>query len=473
MAIANGTNGNAANKMEGVQKSAVLHRHLLREFPEVVRGEGNYLILKNGRRIFDASGGAAVACVGHGNAQVNAAMIDQINKVSYCASTFFKTNAVEEAAKILVDSTDGHMGRAYIVNSGSEAMEAAMKLARQYFLEKQDPEPKRVRFISRKQSYHGTTLGSLAMGGHVFRRAMFEPMLADTISKVSPCYPYRHKKTGESDQEYVQRLADELDNEFQRVGPDSVCAFVAEPVVGAALGCVTAVSGYFKAMQSVCRKYGALLILDEVMCGMGRTGQYHAWQHEGVAPDIQTVGKGLAGGYQSVAAVLVQRDIVEALERGSAAFVHGHTYQAHALGCAAIVAVQKIIQDHDLIHNAQAMGTILEKRLRETIGEHPNVGDIRGRGLFWGIEFVQDRSTKTPFPAEATVAAKLNDLGLTEDYSIVVYPGSGTADGKAGDHIIVAPPYNVTADDVEHIASVVSRLIEDFFSASGNIGTSS
>lgn len=197
-------------------------------------------------------------------------------------------------------------------------MEAAMKLARQYFLEKEAPEPGRVRFISRNQSYHGTTLGSLAMGGHVVRRAKFEPMLSDNISKVSPCFPYRGKNEGETDEAYVQRLASELDEEFQRVGPQSVCAFVAEPVVGAALGCVTPVPGYFKAMQEVCRKYGALLILDEVMCGMGRTGAYHAWQHEGVVPDIQTIGKGLGGGYQPVAGVLVNRGVVDTLEKGTA-----------------------------------------------------------------------------------------------------------------------------------------------------------
>lgn len=193
-----------------------------------------------------------------------------------------------------------------------------MKLARQYYLEKQNPEPKRIRFISRNQSYHGTTLGALAMGGHVVRRAMFEPMLTDSVSKVSPCFSYRGKAANETDQAYVRRLASELDDEFQRVGPETVCGFVAEPVVGAALGCVPSVSGYFQAVQSVCRKYGALLILDEVMCGMGRTGQAHAWQHEGIVPDIQTVGKGLGGGYQPVAGVLIQRDIVEALERGTA-----------------------------------------------------------------------------------------------------------------------------------------------------------
>ncbi|PSS05303.1 aminotransferase [Coniella lustricola] len=444
-------------------KSAVLHRHLREDPRDLDHAEGHYLILQDGSRILDASGGAAVACVGHGNARVNQAMVDQMARVSYCASTFFRTPIVEEAAKILVDTTDGHMARAYFVQSGSEAMEAAMKLARQYYLEKQVPEPQRARFISRKQSYHGTTLGSLAMGGHVARRDKFQPMLIDNISRVSPCYAYRGKLQDETDAQYVQRLADELEDEFQRVGANTVCAFVAEPVVGAALGCVPAVPGYFQAVQAVCRRHGALLILDEVMCGMGRSGTYHAWQQEGVVPDIQTIGKGLGGGYQPVAAVLVHKEVAQTLENGTGSFMHGHTYQAHTVGCAAVVAVQKIIQEEDLVSNVRAMGSLLEQKLRKSLGSHPNVGDIRGRGLFWGVEFVEDKLDKRPFPPAKQVAAKINELGLTKSYSIVVYPGSGTYDGWSGDHIIIAPPYTVTADDVESIVQIISALVNDFF----------
>ncbi|KUI60346.1 hypothetical protein VP1G_07526 [Cytospora mali] len=460
----NTSQANGVHKVKAVQQSAVLHRHLHHEFLNVARGEGHYLILQDGRKIFDASGGAAVACVGHGNTKVNQAMIEQISKLSYCISTFLKTPVIEEAGRIMVDTTDGNMSRAYIVGSGSEAIEAAMKLARQYFLEKDSPEPQRARFISRNQSYHGTTLGSLAMGGHASRRAKFEPMLVDIVSKVSPCFAYRGKEDGESDEAYVQRLALELDVEFQRVGPESVCAFVAEPVVGAALGCVPAVPGYFQAMQEVCKKYGALLILDEVMSGMGRTGTYHAWQQEGVVPDIQTVGKGLGGGYQPVAGLLIHKRIVDALEKGSGVFVHGHTYQSHAVGCAAIVAVQKTIQEKNLIANVRAMGELLEGRLKERLGSHRHVGDIRGRGLFWAIEFVQDRSTKRPFPAKDMVATGINELALTDPYSIMIYPGTGTADGVNGDHIILAPPYTVTAEDIEHIVQTVWAVIEDYFS---------
>ncbi|KAL1876514.1 hypothetical protein Daus18300_002758 [Diaporthe australafricana] len=442
-------------KLNGAPKSAVLHRHLRHDFLNIERGEGHYLILEDGRRIFDASGGAAVACLGHGNATVNQAMVDQIQKLSYCASTFFKTPIVEEAGRAMVSTTDGQ---------SSEAMEAAMKLARQYFLEKETPEPARVRFISRHQSYHGTTLGSLAMSGHVARRAKFEPMLIDSVSKVSPCYAYRGKQNGETDEAYVERLALELDQEFQRVGPETVCAFVAEPVVGAALGCVPAVPGYFKAVQKVCRKYGALLILDEVMSGMGRTGAHHAWQQEGVVPDIQTVGKGLGGGYQPVAGVLIHKNVVDALENGSAVFVHGHTYQAHVVGCAAVVAVQRIIQEGNLVANVRAMGELLGKSLMARLGSHSHVGDIRGRGLFWAVEFVQDKTTKEPFPARKGVSMEISELGLTDQYSIMVYPGAGTVDGVNGDHVIIAPPYTVTSEDIEHIVLSVSRLVEDYFS---------
>ncbi|KAK2614311.1 hypothetical protein N8I77_001150 [Diaporthe amygdali] len=392
----------SVHKSIGAQKSAVLHRHLRRDFLSVERGEGNYLILEDGQKIFDASGGAAVACLG--------------------------------------------------------------KLARQYFLEKENPEPTRVRFISRYQSYHGTTLGSLSMGGHVARRAKFEPLLLETISKVSPCYAYRGKKNGETDEAYVQRLALELDQEFQRVGPETVCAFVAEPVVGAALGCVPAVQGYFKAMQEVCRKYGALLILDEVMSGMGRTGTHHAWQQEGVVPDIQTVGKGLGGGYQPVAGVLIHKNVVDALENGSAVFMHGHTYQAHAVSCAAVVAVQRIIREGNLIANVREMGELLGKSLQTRLGSHSHVGDIRGRGLFWAVEFVQDKATKAPFPSKNNVSMEISELGLTEPYSMMVYPGAGTVDGVNGDHIIIAPPYTVTSEDIEFIVLTVTRLVEDYFS---------
>ncbi|KAL2267755.1 hypothetical protein VTJ83DRAFT_5032 [Remersonia thermophila] len=443
-------------------ESAVLHRDLGYHFLPLKEGHGNYLVLEDGRKIFDASGGAAVGCLGWGNERVAQAVTEQMLAMPYCSTVYYTTKVQEELCRVLVDSTDGKMSRAYIVNSGSEAMEAAIKLARQYFLELSPPQPQRTRFISRKQSYHGITLGALAVGGHKFRREKFEPLLMD-VTKVSACNRYRGKRPGEPDEAYVARLAEELDQAFQAVGPETVCAFVAEPIVGAALGCMTALPGYFEAMHAVCQKHGALLIFDEVMCGMGRSGTLHAWEQENVVPDIQTIGKCLGGGYQPVAGLLVNRSVVDVLEKGSSAFVHGHTYQGHPAGCAAALEVQRIIQEEGLLSNVRAMGELLSVRLRERVGQHPNVGDIRGRGLFWAIEFVANKDTKEPFPAHEHVAMAISERGLRPEYSISVYPGSGSADGIRGDHIIISPAFNVSADDIEWIAETLARLVEDYF----------
>ncbi|KAL2137429.1 hypothetical protein VTI74DRAFT_50 [Chaetomium olivicolor] len=455
-----GANGTMVTK-----KSAVLHRDLGYDFLSLSGGDGNHLLLEDGRRVFDASGGAAVGCIGWGNERVAQAVMKQILAIPYCATIYYTTRVQEELCRYLVDSTKGAMGRAYIVNSGSEAMEASVKLARQYFLELPQPQPQRTRFISRRQSYHGITLGALAVGGHEYRRAKFEPLLMRNVSQVSPCNAFRGKTPGETDEQYVARLAKELDDEFQAVGPETVCAFVAEPVVGAALGCVPSVPGYFKAVQAVCQKYGALLILDEVMCGMGRTGTLHAWEQEGVVPDIQTIGKGLGGGYQPVAGVLVNRRVIDVLENGSSVFVHGHTYQGHPAGCAAALEVQRIIREENLVANVQAMGALLSKRLQERLGSHPNVGNIRGRGLFWGIEFVADKEKLLPFPGEAHIASAISELGLSKKYGIGVYPGAGSADGILGDHIIISPAFNVRKEDIEWIVETVGRLVDDFFTA--------
>ncbi|KAI1345018.1 pyridoxal phosphate-dependent transferase [Xylariaceae sp. FL0016] len=446
-------------------ESAVLHRSLSRHFPRIIGGNGIYLFLEDGRRILDASGGASVACIGHGNARVQEAIVEQLKTVAYCSTIFYTTQASEQLCQMLVESTRGKMKRAYIVSSGSEAMEAAMKLARQYFLEKTPAEPQRTRFIAREHSYHGTTLGSLSMGGHVIRRDKFEPMLLDCVSRVSRCFEFRDKPSEETNEQYVTRLAAELDCEFQRVGPGTVCAYVMEPIVGAALGCVPAVDGYVRAVRSICDKYGALLVFDEVMCGMGRAGTRHAWEHDNIAPDIQTFGKCLGGGYQPIAGLMANGRVIQALEDGSGNFAHGHTYQAHPIACAAALEVQKIIQEEKLIQNVSKMGNLLSKRLHELLDGHPNVGNIRGRGLFWGIEFVKSNVTNTAFPSSLGVAMAIAELGLTSPYQIAVYPGVGTVDGVEGDHIIISPPYNTTSSEVDIISDTVHRLIHDFFSS--------
>ncbi|KAI2635998.1 exocyst complex protein exo70 [Xylaria nigripes] len=449
--------------MQTASTSAVLHRSLRAEFPRIVGGDGNYLILEDGRRVFDASGGAAVSCIGHGDTRVREAIVAQLNRIAYCATIFYTTDVSEKLCQELVQSTHGVMRRAYLVNSGSEAMEAAMKLARQYYLEKAPAEPTRTRFIARTSSYHGTTLGSLSMGAHTIRRANFEPILLDCVSRVSRCFPFRDKHVNETDSQYVSRLAEELDQEFQRLGPETVCAFVAEPIVGAALGCVPAVPGYLKAMKAVCEKYGALLILDEVMCGMGRSGTYHAWEQHDATPDIQTFGKCLGGGYQPIAGLMASKTVVEAFEKGSGSFVHGHTYQGHPITCAAALEVQKIIREENLVHNVSKMGALLSKRLKDLLLDHPNVGDIRGSGLFWGIEFVMDKTTKEPFPSSSNVAFGIAERGLTKSYCIALYPSSGTVDGVKGDHVIISPPYNISPTDVETIATTVHKLVTDYF----------
>ncbi|KAF2157667.1 PLP-dependent transferase [Myriangium duriaei CBS 260.36] len=450
---------------DSTPESAVLHRSLHRAPLKVLSASGHHLHLSNGQRILDATGGAAVACLGHANPRIAAAVASQMSRVSYCHSLTFATDAAEQLATYLCRTTDGAMTRAFFVSSGSEAMEAALKMAHQYHLEKPQPEPQRTHFIARHESYHGTTLGALAVGGHKSRRALFEPILSVNTSHVSACHPYRNRQPGESDEAYVARLADELDAEFRRLGPDTVAAFVAEPVVGAALGCVPSVPGYFKAMKAVCERNGALLILDEVMSGCGRTGTLHAWQAPGVgvAPDIQTLGKGLGGGAVPVAAMLVGKRVVDVLSRGTGAFSHGQTYQGHPVACAAALETLKTVQEDGLVENVARMGDMLGRLLMEKVGRHKYVGNVRGRGLFWGIEFVKDKETKEPFPLQDGVAMGVHELGLQEPYNISIYPGTGTVDGKVGDHVLLAPAYNVTQPDIEEIVDLTAAVIEAYF----------
>ncbi|KAL8716220.1 MAG: hypothetical protein Q9220_000125 [cf. Caloplaca sp. 1 TL-2023] len=449
----------SAKPVDASLKSAVLHRDLHKKPEHVVRASGLYLTLSDSRRIIDATGGAAVSSIGHGDRRVRDAIAAQITTLDYCHSLFFSCPSSEALATMLVDSTQGRMAKAFIVNSGSEAMDGAIKLARQYFLELPQPEPQRTRFIAREGSYHGNTLGALGISGHKARRAIYEPILASNASHVTACNTYRHKKNDESIGAFVARLADELDREFQKVGPTNVCAFVAEPVVGAALGCVPSVPGYFTAMKAVCDKYGALLILDEIMCGMGRTGSLHAWQQEGVVPDIQTIGKGLGAGYVPIAGFLAGHRVIKTLSGGTGQFTHGQTYQAHPMVCAAALEVQRIVQSEGLVANAALMGDILEMKLNESLGNHPNVGNIRGRGLFWGIELVANKATKQPFPSKLNIAMRIHEEGIRQNPGIMVYPGVGSADGWIGDHVLVAPPYNITEEDVDMIVSATQKAI--------------
>ena len=441
--------------------TSVLQRSLARRSPVAVRGEGAMLVLDDGRRIIDASGGAAVACIGHGDARVIEAMTRQASRLAYAHTGFFTSEPAEALADCLVSHRPGGLARAFFVSSGSEAMEAALKLARQYFIEIGEPE--RVHVIARRQSYHGATLAALGVGGHRARRAHYEPLLPVHVSHVSPCFAFHHRRDDEDDAAYVARLAAELDAEFQRAGPHRVLAFCAETMVGATTGCVTAVPGYFAAMRAVCRRHGALFVLDEVMCGMGRTGTTHAWEFDGVPPDLQTIGKGLGGGYQPIGAMLVGERVVDALARGSAAFVHGQTYQAHPVACAAALAVQAVIEADDLVARSHDLGERLIAGLRTAIGAHPNVGDIRGRGLFVGVEFLADRATRTPFDAAQGIAEQVKEAAL--DAGVGVYPGSGTVDGTVGDHVLFAPPFNASEALVDEILERFSTTLARVFAA--------
>ncbi|WP_426610250.1 aspartate aminotransferase family protein [Bradyrhizobium sp. McL0616] len=436
--------------------SRVLHRSLRETPPKAIGGEGVYLFAEDGRRVIDASGGAAVSCLGHQHPRVIAAMAKQASTLAYAHTAFFSSEPAEALAEALVGHDPGGLAYAYFVSGGSEAIEASIKLARQYFIER--GEPQRQHFIARRQSYHGNTLGALAAGGNAWRRAPYAPLLSDAFSHVTPAFAYHEKHDGESDAQFVARLAAELEAEFQRLGPNTIAAFLAEPVVGATAGAVTAPDGYFKAVREICDRHGALLILDEVMCGMGRTGTTHAWQQEGIAPDIQAIAKGLGGGYQPIGAMLASSKIIDTIRAGSGAFQHGHTYLAHPLACAAALAVQDVIRDDSLLDRVKERGRQLEQRLTERFGNHRHVGDIRGRGLFWAIELVADRASRTSFDP----ALKLNQKIKSEAFAngLGCYPGGGTVDGVRGDHVLLAPPYIASADEIDLIVDKLGTAVD-------------
>ncbi len=437
--------------------SRVLHRSLREIPPKAIGGEGVWLIAEDGRRVLDASGGAAVSCLGHQHPRVIEAMAKQASQLAYAHTGFFSSEPAEALADRLVGHAPGGLAYAYFVSGGSEAIEAGIKLARQYFLE--IGQPQRQHFIARRQSYHGNTLGALSAGGNAWRREPYKPLLSPAFSHVTPAFAYREKRKNETDADFVARLAAELEAEFQRLGPDTVAAFLAEPVVGATAGCVTAPEGYFRAVRDICNRHGALLILDEVMCGMGRTGTLHAWEQEGVAPDIQAIGKGLGGGYQPIAAMLSSARIVDAIRQGSGAFQHGHTYLAHPMGCAAALEVQRIIAEEGLLDHVKELGRVLERGLTERFGNHRHVGDIRGRGLFWAIELVADRATCEPFDPALKLHQKVKAAAFAG--GLACYPSGGTVDGRKGDHVMLAPPYIATEDDIDIIVDRLGTAVDD------------
>jgi adenosylmethionine-8-amino-7-oxononanoate aminotransferase len=433
----------------------VFPRHTKNLPPAAVGGEGCYIIDADGKRYLDGSGGAAVSCLGHGDREIIAAIKAQLDQMAFAHTGFFTSPPAERLADLLVANAPEGIKRVYFVSGGSEANEAAIKLARQYFIEK--GEPKRHKLISRMQSYHGGTLATLAAGGNAWRRAPYEPLMLD-ISHIDPCFAYRHRRDGEDEAAYALRAANALETEIERLGPESVMAFLAEPVVGATLGAVTASEGYFTRIREICDKYGILLILDEVMCGMGRTGSLFACEQEGVRPDIITIAKGLGGGYQPVGAMLCSGDIYAAIEGGSGYFQHGHTYIGHPAATAAGHAVVSAILDRGLLARVGEMGEQLDAALNERFGQHPHVGDIRGRGLFRGVELVQDRETKTPFDPARQIHAKVKKQAFAN--GLVCYPMGGTVDGVQGDHVLLAPPFIIGQAQIGELTDKLSAAIE-------------
>lgn len=437
----------------------VFHRAPKSSMPTAVKGDGIYVIDSTGKRYLDGSGGAAVSCLGHSDPDVIAAIKAQLDEIAFAHTGFFTSAPAEELADFLIDRAPRDetraMRAAYFVSGGSEAVEAALKMARQYHLER--GEPSRGRYIARRQSYHGNTLGALAVGGNVWRREPYAPLLVET-SLIAPCYPYRDQGTDESEEEYGLRIANELETEILRLGPENVSAFIAETVGGATAGVLPPVAGYFKRIRQICDQYGVIMILDEVMSGMGRTGTLFACEQDGVVPDIVCIAKGLGAGYQPIGATLVTDKVYDAFIQGSGAFQHGHTYMGHPTACAGALAVQKKIEDRNLLDAVKRQGALLVDKLVERFGNHAHVGDIRGRGLFQGIELVKDRATKETFDPSAKLNARIKKHAF--DAGLICYPGGGTADGARGDHVLLAPPFIITDEQLDELVDKLSGAVE-------------
>lgn len=431
--------------------SSVFPRHCHSELPHLASGKGCYLYDRTGKQYLDGSGGAAVSCLGHGDTEVIEAVKKQLDDAAFAHNSFFTSEPAEQLAQLLVDNAPASLNRVYFVSGGSEAVEASLKLARQYFVER--GESNRSNVIARRQSYHGNTIGALATGGNEWRRATFGPMLPETFH-IAPCYEYRDRKPDESVQAYGIRVADELEQEIQRLGADSVMAFVAEPVVGATLGAVAAVEGYYKRIREICSRHGVLLILDEVMCGMGRTGSLFACEQDGVEPDIVAIAKGLGAGYQPLGAMMCSEDIYQTISDGSGFFQHGHTYLAHPTACAAGLAVVRALLERQLVERCAQQGQKVMKALQSRFGNSEYIGDIRGRGLFIGLELVADRQTKTPFDPALALNKKIKKAAF--EAGLICYPMGGTIDGKSGDHVLLAPPFIIEDEQIDELVDKLS-----------------
>jgi len=432
--------------------SHLIHRNLRHAPPLAAHAAGITITDSAGRSYLDASGGAAVSSLGHAHPDVLAAMHAQIDRNAYTHTAFFSSDAAEQLAARLTADAPGDLDQVYLVSGGSEAMESALKLARQYWVEA--GQPQRSTFLARRQSYHGNTLGALAVGGNAWRRAPFAPLLMD-VPRVAPCYEYRDRADGQRQDDYTAALLHELEQAILAAGPDTLIGFVAETVVGATAGAVPPTPGYFRGVRALCDQYGLLLILDEVMCGMGRSGTLYAFEQEDVLPDLVVLGKGLGAGYQPIGAVLARAPIVQRLRDGSGAFQHGHTYMGHPVAAAAALAVQEVIRRDGLLQAVTTRGAAFTGMLHAALDEHPHVGDIRGRGLLIGVELVRDRASKAPFDPALALHARIRQAAMAR--GLMVYPMGGTIDGRHGDHVLLAPPFITTE---AQLAEITSRLAD-------------
>lgn len=450
---------------ENVQREngphALFPRNFRKNYPEAVRGQGCFIFTSDNRKLLDASGGAAVVSIGHGVASVADAMAKQARLLAHAHSSQFVTGVAAEFARRLLalappnfrDSDDGP-GRVFLTSGGSEAAETALKICRQYFLERGEPE--RTQFVSRRQSYHGATLGALALSGNVKRKSPFLPLLQEW-PHIVPCYCYRCPL----DLRYPDcgvACAEELSHAIESIGSKRIAAFFVEPVSGATLGAAVPPAEYLPRIAEICKRDGILLVADEVMTGMGRTGKNFAVGHWGVEPDVILVGKGIGSGYAPLGAVLVTGRVASAFEKGSGSFLHGFTYNAHSVCAAAGLAVLDYAVEHDLFAGVAAKGHELRGAL-DSLAASPMVGDIRGTGLLFGIEFVRDKAAREPFPAGANIASRIYDAALRR--GVLTYPIQGCADGARGDHVLIAPPYIISAEEIQLLATVLRDAINE------------
>lgn len=435
--------------------SRTIYKTLAASPIKIVGGEGVWLHGSNGERILDACGGVAVSSLGHRHPQIREAMARAAEDVAWVHAGSFTCEAAEELAEFLI-ARSGGMARVQFLSAGSEGMELALKVAYQYHHER--GEPGRTVFIGRRQSYHGSTLGTLSVSGNLDRRSIFEPLLP-SARFVSPCYAYRDKRSGETDVAYGERLAQELEAMIVSVGPDKVAAFVAEPVVGSTNGAVPAVEGYFKAIRKVCDRHGVLLVLDDVMSGMGRSGELYSHLEDGILPDIVAIGKGLAAGYQPISGFLLSGPVYDALANGSGILRNGQTQVNHPFACAVALAVQRRLEEDGLLAAGRRRGEEMRALLHETFADHPFVGDIRGRGLFLGLEFVADRQTARPLDGGGALVAMLKQRALAN--GLLIYPGAGTVDGTRGNHVLFAPPLISSTDEIGEMVKRFACVVEE------------